>query len=85
MSDNGVGMNEHQLKLPREMGDKSAARSIGGDGFGLISVKYFVSDHGGMLEIWSEPGIGTTVAIVLPLYTQGEQGDVKTDDAELPL
>ena len=85
VSDDGIGMNEHQLKLARELGDKPAPRPIGGDGFGLISVKYFVSDHGGMLEIWSEPGIGTTVVIVLPLYTQDEQGDVKADDAEIPL
>ena len=85
VTDNGIGMNERQLKLARELGDKSTAKPIGGDGFGLISVESFASDHGGMLEIWSEPGIGTTVVIALPLYSEEGQSEEKADSAELPL
>lgn len=39
----------------------------GGTGLGLMIVQRIVRDHGGEVEVRSEPGAGTTVSIFLPL------------------
>ncbi len=46
--------------------DAGRSRSLGGTGLGLAIVKHIVERHRGRLDIASKPGIGTTVAIVLP-------------------
>jgi len=38
-----------------------------GTGLGLMIVQRIVRDHGGEVEVLSEPGVGTTVSIFLPL------------------
>jgi len=38
-----------------------------GTGLGLMIVQRIVRDHGGEVEVRSEPGVGTTVSIFLPL------------------
>ena len=46
--------------------DAGRSRSLGGTGLGLAIVKHIVERHRGRLDIASKPGIGTTVAIILP-------------------
>lgn len=38
-----------------------------GTGLGLMIVQRIVQDHGGAIEVHSEPNVGTTVSILLPL------------------
>ncbi len=47
--------------------DKGRSKSIGGTGLGLAIVKHITERHGGRMEVTSEQGVGTTVAIFLPV------------------
>ncbi len=47
--------------------DQSRASATGGTGLGLSIVKHIVTNHGGSVEVWSEPGIGSTFTVRIPL------------------
>jgi two-component system phosphate regulon sensor histidine kinase PhoR len=51
-----------------------------GSGIGLTSVKKIVEAHRGRIEIASQPGIGTTVKVTLPLNEAN--GQVKSANRE---
>ena len=46
--------------------DAGRSRSLGGTGLGLAIVKHIVERHRGRLDIASQVGVGTTVAVTLP-------------------
>jgi signal transduction histidine kinase len=65
--DQGIGMNEEQLKHVGERfwrADRSG--SVPGTGLGMSIVKEIVEFHGGRVEIKSMPDLGTTVILWLP-------------------
>ncbi|MDX2288011.1 MAG: HAMP domain-containing sensor histidine kinase [Hyphomicrobiaceae bacterium] len=67
--DSGVGMSKDELQVALEpfgQVDGTRARWREGTGLGLPIAKSLVELHGGRLEIRSEKGKGTDVAIVLP-------------------
>tara|TARA_R110000772_G_scaffold157423_1_gene268621 strand:+ start:1321 stop:2571 length:1251 start_codon:yes stop_codon:yes gene_type:complete len=69
VTDQGEGIAaEHIPRLTERFYrvDKGRSKSIGGTGLGLAIVKHITERHGGRMEITSEQGIGTTVAIFLP-------------------
>ena len=47
--------------------NKGRSRSLGGTGLGLAIVKHIVERHRGRLSIASQVGVGTTVAVTLPV------------------
>jgi two-component system sensor histidine kinase SenX3 len=52
--------------------DPARSRETGGTGLGLAIVKHIVSNHGGVVTVWSEPGAGSTFTIRLPI-TRAQQ------------
>ncbi len=67
--DNGVGIaREHLPRLTERFYrvDGSRSRDTGGTGLGLSIVKHVVQRHGGVLDIASEPGQGSTFRILFP-------------------
>ncbi|NIS27609.1 PAS domain S-box protein, partial [candidate division KSB1 bacterium] len=69
--DRGLGMNEEEIENIFDRfyrGDKGSAESPG-LGLGLSIVKQIITDHGGDIQVESQPGKGTTVKFSLPVET----------------
>jgi two-component system phosphate regulon sensor histidine kinase PhoR len=70
--DQGIGIDKRFIPRLTERFfrvDKSRSRKQGGTGLGLAIVKHIVKAHHGELLINSEPGVGSTFTIILPLAT----------------
>lgn len=79
MSDTGIGMTDEVRA--RAFDDFFTTRSaLGGTGLGLSSVRRFVRESKGLIQIESEVGRGTSVIIHLPraLREQGRPGENRT-------
>jgi two-component system phosphate regulon sensor histidine kinase PhoR len=70
VTDHGPGIpREHLPRLTERFyrADEARSRESGGTGLGLAIVKHIVERHRGSLDIRSTPGVGTTVAVSLPV------------------
>jgi PAS domain S-box-containing protein len=70
VADTGIGIAKSDLEIAlRPFGqiDSSLARRYQGTGLGLPLARSMAELHGGKLDVESEPGIGTTVTVWLPL------------------
>ena len=70
VSDDGIGIpEEHQGRVFERFYrvDKSHSKEIGGTGLGLSIVKHGAQFHDAEVELWSKPGVGTSVTIVFPI------------------
>ena len=68
-SDTGIGMSEAGIEKAMSLFgqvDGGLDRSFEGTGLGLPLAKSLMEAHGGTLDIQSQPGSGTTVAIHIP-------------------
>jgi len=69
VTDQGEGLSpEDQERVFERFYRVDAARSrhTGGTGLGLSIVKHVISNHGGEVTLWSQPGQGSTFTIRLP-------------------
>ena len=70
VKDSGIGIEAEHLERIFERFyrvDKARSREVGGTGLGLSIVKHFTARMGGVVGVESEPGVGTTFRVELPL------------------
>jgi two-component system sensor histidine kinase SenX3 len=80
VTDQGEGLSpEDQERVFERFYRVDAARSrhTGGTGLGLSIVKHVVSNHGGEVTLWSQPGQGSTFTLRLP-EMEGQDGEEET-------
>ncbi len=73
VADNGIGIPNDELDRIFERFyrvDPARARATGGTGLGLSIVKHVAASNGGTVEVWSEPGLGSSFTLVMPAYPQ---------------
>lgn len=81
VTDQGEGLSpEDQERVFERFYRVDAARSrhTGGTGLGLSIVKHVISNHGGEVTLWSQPGQGSTFTIRLP-ELEGQVGGDAAD------
>jgi two-component system sensor histidine kinase SenX3 len=59
--------------------DPARSRDTGGTGLGLSIVKHVAADHGGDVQMWSEPGKGSTFTLRIPAADVPQHTDQHTD------
>jgi len=73
VTDSGLGISESDQKRIFERFyrvDPSRSRETGGTGLGLSIVKHVAANHGGEIRLFSQPGVGSTFTLRLPIDTQ---------------
>ena len=79
VTDTGIGMSAERLSSlsqPFAYGDAALTRDREGAGLGLAIARTIAELSGGRLAIDSRPGLGTTVAISLPLLRRDDRIEV---------
>lgn len=91
--DHGVGMTARQCEQVFDRfwrGDPSRKRTIGGTGLGLAISLEDARLHGGTLDAWGRPGVGSTFRLTLPrragVVLDGSPGPLERvhDESEPP-
>nr|WP_231705364.1 ATP-binding protein [Arthrobacter gengyunqii] len=75
VTDQGPGINPDDQERIFERFyriDSARSRHTGGTGLGLSIVKHVVSNHGGEVNLWSQPGQGSTFTVRLPEMESSE-------------
>lgn len=73
ISDHGEGIAPEEMqRIFRRFYriDKSRSQDVAGTGLGLAITKHLVFQHGGTINVESEPGVRTTFIVMLPLWDE---------------
>jgi len=81
IEDTGIGIPADKIdsifeRYNRVLDENS--EQVTGAGIGLALVKSLVEAHNGIINIESEVGVGTTVAVILPIINEVDESEVKT-------
>jgi heavy metal sensor kinase len=89
ISDTGIGIEPKDLPHIYERfyrADQVRSREMRGSGLGLSIAKWIVERHAGSIELQSEAGRGTRVAIRIPLFNEVEsQFGIVDNPREIPV
>jgi signal transduction histidine kinase len=84
--DTGVGISgEDQEKIFEEFYQVGASRTQEGTGLGLALTRRLVELHHGRLSVESEPGVGSTFTVTLPLHQTEVEPEIATTTAGEPV
>jgi signal transduction histidine kinase len=75
VADRGGGIADDEVDLVTDRFYRGREAGDGGTGLGLSIVERITSDHAGTLDIRSEPGVGTTVTVTLPITLHHQPRD----------
>lgn len=78
VADSGVGIaTEHQERIFERFyrADPSRSRQTGGTGLGLSIVKHVALKHRGDVQLFSQPGVGSTFTFRLPIASEQQTKD----------
>ncbi len=76
VTDRGLGIApEHQERVFERFFriDQARSRSTGGTGLGLAIVKHVAANHGGSIQLSSNPGTGSTFTLRIPAHPKRPQ------------
>lgn len=79
ITDQGIGIPSHILP---KLGEPFFTSKENGTGLGLMISQGIIEGHKGMMEIFSKPGKGTRVDIVLPIAWETQQTDINHEGEE---
>jgi signal transduction histidine kinase/CheY-like chemotaxis protein len=71
VADSGIGMTREQMDRLFQafaQADSSTTRKFGGTGLGLAITRHFARLLGGDVSVTSEPGVGSTFTLVIPVH-----------------
>ncbi len=83
VADRGIGIGDQDLTRIFERFQQlggSGARRVGGVGLGLYLSSRLASVLGGRIDVRSEPGVGSTFTLILPVQPQMSLLDLSGDD-----
>ncbi len=74
VSDDGEGISENVIST---LSHQRYSSRQGRRGLGLVTARHIIDDHGGQLEIESEPGKGSTVTLYLPIAKSSQGSGIQ--------
>ena len=87
VKDTGMGMSEQQrnaLFEPFRQGQEGEDRNFEGTGLGMSLVKQLTDRMGGEIEVLSSPGMGTEIAVSLPVEPVYDTWVATTEERPVP-